>query len=120
MLVDTGSLTPFGRKFGCAPEVAADLLGLASELGLKPAGVSFHVGSQQLNPTAWDAGIAAAAGITATLAAGGIELPLINIGGGVSWPVHPTIATSGRLRRGDPRRTGAAWRLAPAGRAAHR
>nr|WP_158886088.1 type III PLP-dependent enzyme [Amycolatopsis anabasis] len=82
MLADTGSVTPFGRKFGCVPEMAADLLGRAAGLGLAPAGVSFHVGSQQLNPAAWEAGIAAAAGIAAKLAKRGIGLPLVNVGGG--------------------------------------
>lgn len=83
MLADTGSLTPFGHKFGCAPEMAADLLAKAPRLGLVPAGVSFHVGSQQLNPHAWDQGIAQAGEITAKLAAGGVELAMLNIGGGL-------------------------------------
>lgn len=82
VLADTGSLTPFGRKFGCAPEMAVDLLRLAAELPLEPAGVSFHVGSQQLNPAAWDTGIAAAAAITGMLATHGVKLPSVNVGGG--------------------------------------
>lgn len=83
LLADTGSLTPFGKKFGCAPEMAADLLGRAAELGLRPAGASFHVGSQQLDPDAWDTGIAEAAAIAAKLAANGVDLPMLNIGGGL-------------------------------------
>lgn len=83
VLADTGSLTPFGHKFGCAPEMAARLLARAPELGLVPAGVSFHVGSQQLDPRAWDAAIEQAGEITAKLAADGIELSTLNIGGGL-------------------------------------
>jgi ornithine decarboxylase len=83
VLADTGSLTPFGHKFGCAPELATRLLGRAPELGLTPAGVSFHVGSQQLDPRAWDAAIEQAGEITAKLAAEGVELAMLNIGGGL-------------------------------------
>ena len=83
VLADTGSLTPFGHKFGCAPELATRLLARATELGLTPAGVSFHVGSQQLDPRAWDAAIEQAGEITAKLAADGIELSMLNIGGGL-------------------------------------
>ena len=83
VLADTGSLTPFGHKFGCAPELATRLLARAGELGLRPAGVSFHVGSQQLDPRAWDAAIEQAGEITAKLAAEGVELTMLNIGGGL-------------------------------------
>ena len=57
------SVTPFGHKFGCAPKEAVALLNRARQLGLAPDGVSFHVGSQQLDPTAWDLGIRCAAEI---------------------------------------------------------
>jgi len=43
-----GALWPLNRKFGCEPDMAADLLIAARGLGLEPYGVSFHVGSQQL------------------------------------------------------------------------
>ena len=39
--------------------VGGDLLVQAAELGLAPYGVSFHVGSQQLDPTQWAGAIAA-------------------------------------------------------------
>src|SRR5215475_6778720 len=42
-----GAEWPLSRKFGCAPEMAFDLLCKARDLGLDPYGVSFHVGSQQ-------------------------------------------------------------------------
>ena len=51
------SVTPFGHKFGCAPTEAVDLLDYARALGLRPEGVCFHVGSQQLDPGAWELGI---------------------------------------------------------------
>ncbi|MEE6178124.1 alanine racemase [Mycobacterium sp. 050134] len=72
------SVTPFGHKFGCAPEAAAGLLDGARRRGLRPEGVCFHVGSQQLDPSAWELGIRSAADVFATV--GG--LTTINVGGG--------------------------------------
>ncbi|PRW62911.1 type III PLP-dependent enzyme [Actinopolyspora mortivallis] len=79
---DTGSRTPFGRKFGCSPAEAARLLERAEELGLEPYGVSFHIGSQQLSTEAWEHGIAAAAGIFRSC--GTRAGPhMLNLGGGL-------------------------------------
>ena len=50
-----GAEWPLSRKFGCEPELAIDVLEHAHRLGLDAYGVSFHVGSQQPNPAAWDA-----------------------------------------------------------------
>ncbi|MDT5138496.1 MAG: hypothetical protein QOD58_2758 [Mycobacterium sp.] len=72
------SVTPFGHKFGCAPKEAVALLNRARQLGLAPDGVSFHVGSQQLDPTAWDLGIRRAAEIFDEFPG----LKTINVGGG--------------------------------------
>lgn len=77
-----GSLTPFGQKFGCSPAMAVDLLVHAAELGLDPEGVAFHVGSQHLDPAAWDAGIATAAEVTRLVGERGVHLRGLNIGGG--------------------------------------
>ncbi len=77
-----GALWPLNRKFGCDPEMAAELLAAAPALGLKPRGVSFHVGSQQLDPAQWDRALAAAARVFAATAQAGIELDLIDLGGG--------------------------------------
>ena len=80
---DRGSSCPFGKKFGCPPDAAADLLDLAARLGLAPHGVAFHPGSQQLDPEAWDRPIATAARIARQMRARGVDLPAINIGGGL-------------------------------------
>ncbi|WP_309114544.1 type III PLP-dependent enzyme [Saccharothrix sp.] len=78
-----GSTYPFGKKFGCSPEMATDLLRLTGELGLVPLGVAFHAGSQQLATDGWDGAIADAAEITAKLRAEGVELSTVNLGGGL-------------------------------------
>lgn len=72
------SVTPFGHKFGCTPTQAAELLGGARRLGLRPDGVSFHVGSQQLEPAAWELGIRVAATVFDAVG----DLTTINVGGG--------------------------------------
>ena len=54
----TGAQWPLSRKFGCDENMAVDLMSEAGELGLIASGISFHVGSQQTEPTAWQAPIA--------------------------------------------------------------
>jgi ornithine decarboxylase len=83
ILIDgEGALWPLNRKFGCAPKMAADLLIQARALGLEPYGVSFHVGSQQMQPDQWDAAVAAVKKVFKLVAKAGIELKMIDLGGG--------------------------------------
>jgi ornithine decarboxylase len=77
-----GAQWPLSRKFGCTPEMAAELLAKAPSLGLKPIGVSFHVGSQQLDPTRWDPSIAQAAWVFRRVAESGVALSFLDVGGG--------------------------------------
>jgi len=73
---------PLSRKFGCQPDMALDLLILAKKLGLDPYGISFHVGSQQRDISAWDAAISKAKYIYDSMLEEGIKLKSINMGGG--------------------------------------
>ncbi|MBP6995956.1 MAG: type III PLP-dependent enzyme [Phycicoccus sp.] len=77
-----GSDWPLSRKFGCSPDDAITLLTNAARTGLVPYGLSFHVGSQQRDPAAWDEPIAAAARVTQSLRRRGIELAAVDLGGG--------------------------------------
>ena len=77
-----GSDWPLSRKFGCSTGEAVAVLRLAASLGLDPAGVSFHVGSQQRDPLAWRAPIDASARIFETLRAEGLRPHLVDLGGG--------------------------------------
>lgn len=77
-----GAQWPLSRKFGCELDMAADLLIQARAMGLDPHGVSFHVGSQQTDPTQWDVAIARAAMVFSDLKGRGIELKMMNLGGG--------------------------------------
>jgi ornithine decarboxylase len=77
-----GAEWPLSRKFGCEMEMAADLLVRARELGLEPYGVSFHVGSQQTDLGQWDIAVGKTAMLFTALNERGIELKMVNLGGG--------------------------------------
>ena len=71
----------------------------AHRLGLDAYGVSFHVGSQQPNPEAWDGALKATAEVFRTLSDRGIQLRMVNLGGG--FPAKylkkiPLVKTYGR------------------------
>lgn len=77
-----GAEWPLSRKFGCAPAMAVDVLRRAAALGLDAYGVSFHVGSQQTDLSAWDRALGDAKRVFAALAEEGIVLKMVNMGGG--------------------------------------
>ncbi|MEO5709760.1 MAG: type III PLP-dependent enzyme [Nocardioidaceae bacterium] len=81
-----GSDWSLSRKYGCSPDQAAHILRSAAAVGLEPAGLSFHVGSQQRDPGAWDAPIRAAADVFEVLRADGLAPWLLDLGGG--FPAH--------------------------------
>src|SRR5262249_20304181 len=74
-----GAEGPLSRKFGCEPAMAVDVLEHAHRLGLEPYGVSFHVGSQQRNPHAWDRALASAAAVFRECGERGIALSMVNL-----------------------------------------
>src|SRR5215468_3661492 len=93
-----GAEWPLSRKFGCEPAMAADVLEHAHRLGLEAYGVSFHVGSQQRNPHAWDRALASAAAVFRECGERGLSLTMVNLGGG--FPTKylknvPTVKTYG-------------------------
>jgi ornithine decarboxylase len=77
-----GAEWPLSRKFGCDPQMAVDVLEHAHRLGLEAYGVSFHVGSQQRRTQAWDEALKSAATIFRACAERGINLSMVNLGGG--------------------------------------
>jgi len=102
-----GAEWPLSRKFGCEPEMAPSVLQTASDLGLEAYGVSFHVGSQQCNVDAWDRALASSASIFERCAELGIQLSMVNLGGG--FPTRylkqvPTVETYGAAIREALRR----------------
>jgi ornithine decarboxylase len=77
-----GAEWPLSRKFGCTPDMAPRVLEHAHRLGLDAFGLSFHVGSQQRDPRMWDGALKAAGMIFKDLAERGINLQMVNLGGG--------------------------------------
>jgi ornithine decarboxylase len=71
-------------KFGAAPEVAVELLRACAKRGAR-VGLSFHVGSQCLEPAAWTRALAQAAQVVRDA---GVELDILDVGGGfpVAYP----------------------------------
>ena len=77
-----GAEWPLSRKFGCDPSMAVEVLLRAHGLGLRAHGVSFHVGSQQMELAAWDKALAQARAIFDAMQGYGISLAMVNLGGG--------------------------------------
>jgi ornithine decarboxylase len=77
-----GSQVPSEGKFGVDVGAAGRLLRDAAGRGLDPYGVTFHVGSQTTDPTAWDAAVENSARLMNDLLADGIRLTMVDIGGG--------------------------------------
>ncbi len=86
LVENKGAEWPLSRKFGCEAEMAKALMVKAAEWGLDPYGISFHVGSQQTQTGAYEAAIARVAMIFTDLKDAGINLRMVNLGGG--YPVR--------------------------------
>ncbi|MDQ1709354.1 MAG: ornithine decarboxylase [Frankiaceae bacterium] len=90
---DGGSRFPLSSKFGADPEIACRLLLQAPRLGLAPAGLTFHVGSQSTDPTAWARAVEQCGEVMLVLAEHGIELELLDIGGGFPATIGSDVPT---------------------------
>ncbi|MCF3121137.1 type III PLP-dependent enzyme [Streptomyces arenae] len=78
-----GALWGLSNKYGCSPEDAVTILETARDLGLVPAGLSVHVGSQQMTADAWQGAFDRIADVLSALAPRGIALDHVNLGGGL-------------------------------------
>jgi len=92
------SVFTLSEKFGVCISEAVELLVKAKKLGLVPYGISFSVGSQARNEKAWANGIEDLITAIQQLSELGIEIQVINLGGGYpqSYQNHdgfPTIST---------------------------
>lgn len=77
-----GADWPLSRKFGSHPDLIYKLILKAERLGLEPYGLSFHVGSQQRDIGQWDNAISKCKYLFEAVAEKGINLKMINLGGG--------------------------------------
>ncbi|MEU7409221.1 type III PLP-dependent enzyme [Streptomyces sp. NPDC042638] len=78
-----GALWGLNRKFGCAPDDAVRVLATARAAGLVPAGLSVHVGSQQMTGEAWQRALDSLAETLVALDGLGIVPDHVNLGGGL-------------------------------------
>jgi ornithine decarboxylase len=90
-----GALWGLSDKFGCPPDDAVRVLERARELGLTPAGLSVHVGSQQMTGEAWRTALDDLGDVLRALSGRGIRVDHVNLGGGLP-------ARGYRDRRGNP------------------
>jgi len=80
---DYGSKFPLSKKFGADPINAVAYMDVAREFGLNPIGLSFHVGSQSESPQTWEVAFETVGATIKRLSKVGINIELLDIGGGV-------------------------------------
>ena len=83
-----GSEWPLSKKFAVEIDEAEHLLVLAKKKGLKPVGMTFHVGSQCTNIYNWNSALDKAKDLWDRAEKAGIKLSMLNIGGG--YPIRYT------------------------------
>ena len=95
-----GSDWPLTQKYGVPPEEAVRLLLFASDQGLTPFGLSFHVGSQCRREATWRDAIDTASQVWSEAERQGLNLAVLNLGGGFpiryedSMPDRPAMLSS--------------------------
>jgi ornithine decarboxylase len=94
---DTTSIFPLSRKFGASASDAHQLLVTARNLGLRPYGVTFHVGSQCTSASAWRQALAGTGRLLSTLKEDGIELEMLNLSGGFPARYTEPVPTLGEI-----------------------
>lgn len=88
---DSDSVFKFSEKFGTAVQNVPGMLQHAKEFGLRPYGLSFHVGSQARDANAWAAAIDHVSEAIRACEAAGIEIETLNIGGGFPCGYDPAL-----------------------------
>lgn len=92
-----GSQWPLSRKFGVETRDAAELLAAAAARSLVPHGVTFHVGSQCTDEVSWAEAIKKARDVWEITKEQGIELKMLNLGGGFPIEYTATIPSVDRV-----------------------
>jgi len=85
-------LINLSEKYGCAVEDVEPLARAALDLGLRPRGICFHVGSQTTSAIPYVQTLETLRQICDRLADAGIELDLLDIGGGFPLTHGPEIS----------------------------
>jgi ornithine decarboxylase len=85
-VTNEGAEWPLSKKFGTTCRRARELMFAAQDMGMVAHGLSFHVGSQQTGTAAYELAIAQVAMLFTDLKSRGLELKMLNLGGG--FPVR--------------------------------
>lgn len=85
---NSGSEWPLSKKYGASAADAVQLLREARAFGLRPYGLTFHVGSQCLDKESWGGALRLCHELWQELAEDGIRLQMLSLGGG--FPVRHT------------------------------
>lgn len=83
---DSSAVVNLAYKFGCAPEEVDSLAAKMRALGIKYHGLTFHVGSQCLDPSIYIRAIKTASAAIERLKNCGYKTYLLDIGGGFPIP----------------------------------
>ncbi|KAJ5160937.1 uncharacterized protein N7482_007941 [Penicillium canariense] len=97
---DPSATYSLGSKFGASSATSVKLLQCAKSLGLSVMGVSFHIGSNAKDPTAFDKAIQNARDVFDAGRRIGHDMHLLDIGGGFSAHSFDAMAKSIRLSIG--------------------
>jgi Diaminopimelate decarboxylase len=81
-----GAQWDLSEKFGCPVSEAVHMFQQAQELHLQPAGVSFHVGWNNMDLATWERAVQDALHVIEECRRAGVSLRFLNIGGG--FPAH--------------------------------
>ncbi len=81
-----GSSVSLNGKFGVEPEAVLPLLQAAQARGLRPYGLTLHVGSQCERAATWTEALAVCRALWRDVERAGIELSLLSLGGGLPAP----------------------------------
>jgi ornithine decarboxylase len=101
---NVGSVVPLAGKFGADPADVPALAVLARSRGLTVKGLTFHVGSQALDPRQWRDALVVCGQVMRQMLAVGLRISLIDLGGGYpvpyDGPVVPVAAIGLAVRDG--------------------
>lgn len=92
-----GAAWPLEGKFGVIGREAEAVMDACMQYGMDLAGVTFHVGSQCLNPDNWVQGIRAAQSVFGAMRQRGYRPRLLDIGGGFPVQMTPQVPAIGDI-----------------------
>jgi ornithine decarboxylase len=117
-LATDGEGAIWGLTAKCGTDEPLAVLDQARRLGLVPAGLSLHVGSQQMTVRAWEVAVDGLVAVVAELSGAGIHLDHINFGGGLPAAGYrdldpPTAGIFAAIRDGMKRLEGLSFVVEP-------